>query len=111
MTPLSRIDVDDLGENDWRRLVVDALHDILISVKGVEGDTHNRGLVGSVADMRTQLNYEESQRKTQVLPRIQKLEHDRDVTAASEKAWRNGLTFALGTVTGVLGVVAALQVI
>lgn len=118
MSPLSNVNVEDMTEAVWRRLVVTALHDITVGINGVSDDPNNMGLAGAVAEAMARIRYEEQQRKTYIDPKINAVRSEIraaqkciDDEITRQKAWRSGLAFALGTTSGVLGVIVALQVI
>ena len=99
-----------MSDGEFRQYVVGALHRIETGLTGIEGDSNNKGVVGAVDVLCRRLEYEESQRKRDILPRIQKLENNHVVHLATQTAWRQGLTFALGIATAMLGVAGGILV-
>jgi hypothetical protein len=111
-------DVDQMSEGEFRHYVVGSLtaslrgiDDLKMMVAGIPGDVRNRGIVGAVDDLVKTLEYERTQRKTEILPRLQAhadrmetIEHNCVNHTVQQRAWRNGLTFALGVVTSLLAV-------
>ena len=105
-----------MESSEFRRVVVTTLRRIETSLNGVPGDQRNRGLSGAVEELLCKVEYEETQRKTDVLPRLSRLadrlhdaEHKHDKDLAKQKSWRNGLTFALGIVSGILAMTGFLR--
>jgi hypothetical protein len=100
-----------MTEDEWRHTVVSTLNRIDTGLNGVAGDDNNRGLAGRVEDLCRRIDYEESQRKRDLLPRLERhahrideVEHKHSLHLARQVAWRQGLTFALGAAAGLLAV-------
>lgn len=98
-------DISALSDGEFRQYVVGSLHRIETGLTGVSGDQNNRGVVGAVEQLCRRVEYVETTQKREVFPRIQKMEQEHQVHLAKQVAWRQGLTFTLGTVTALLAVV------
>ena len=123
MLPNSK-DIDDMSEKEFRHYVADSFSSmrtsqerIELAVVGVPGDVRNRGIVGAVEDLTKEVKYERTQRKTDILPRLQahtnrmdEMKHNHDNHVTKETAWRNGLMWALGGVSTILGIVLAFNI-
>ena len=98
-------DPAEMTEPEWRRHIAALIDDLVLCIRGVDGDDNLRGLVGTVREHESKIRYIEitTIEKT-VMPRIRQLETmDREQTA-----WRRGVTWALaviGTLVSVIGVV------
>ena len=103
-------DIAAMNDGEFRQYVVGALHRIETAVAGVDGDTNNRGVVGAVDELCRRVEYVETTQKREVFARIQQLEENHVVDLATQTAWRNGLTFALGVVTAMLGVAGGILI-
>lgn len=99
-----RSDIGKLTDAEFRQYVVGSLHRIEAGLTGIESDPNNRGVVGAVDTLCRRVEYVETTQKREVFPRIQKIEKAHEVHMATQTAWRNGLTFALGIATAMLGV-------